>query len=247
MGRIRWRFGWTDRKRRASILRPSCGARSGPRSISARSGAARGGFRGCAASPTRRGASSRRAIPSLWETACNAIVYQQISIHAAGAILRRVIERFARPRDVEGVLLHPFPPVETLLAADDAELRMLGLSSNKVVALKAVGAALAAGDARRGAARGAADTGAAPRSHRAQRDRSVDGGGDRVTRVRPARRLSDERLGRDRAAAHALERRGGRVEPIVEALAPQQGMLYYHLLLGRLAKAGEVTLGPTGR
>ena len=32
------------------------------------------------------------------------------------------------------------------------------------------------------------------------------------------------------------------VEPIIEALAPQQGMLYYHLLLGRLAASGEVSL-----
>jgi DNA-3-methyladenine glycosylase II len=33
--------------------------------------------------------------PTLWETIVNAVVYQQISIHAAGAILRRVIERYA--------------------------------------------------------------------------------------------------------------------------------------------------------
>ena len=33
-----------------------------------------------------------------------------------------------------------------------------------------------------------------------------------------------------------------RAEPIIAALEPQQGMLYYHLLLGRLNTTGEVTL-----
>jgi hypothetical protein len=33
-----------------------------------------------------------------------------------------------------------------------------------------------------------------------------------------------------------------RVEPIIAALSPQQGMLYYHLLLGRLNTTGEITL-----
>ena len=31
-------------------------------------------------------------------------------------------------------------------------------------------------------------------------------------------------------------------EPVLAALAPQQGMLYYHLLLGRLHATGEVRL-----
>ena len=32
-------------------------------------------------------------------------------------------------------------------------------------------------------------------------------------------------------------------EPIIDALRPQQGMLYYHLLLGRLNATGEIALG----
>ena len=31
-------------------------------------------------------------------------------------------------------------------------------------------------------------------------------------------------------------------ETVIDALRPQQGMLYYHLLLGRLHATGEVTL-----
>ena len=102
--------------------------------------------------------------PSLWETVVNAVVYQQISIHAAGAILRRLIERYAPIREVAGVPLRAFVPVATLLAADPPELRDLGLSVNKVVSLKAV------------------------------------------------------------------------------ARAPEQGMLYYHLLIGRLVERGEIEL-----
>ena len=55
--------------------------------------------------------------PSLWETVCNAVVYQQVSIHAAGAILRRTIERYAVPVETNGVRLFPFPQPRTLLDA----------------------------------------------------------------------------------------------------------------------------------
>jgi DNA-3-methyladenine glycosylase II len=84
--------------------------------------------------------------PSLWETVCNAVVYQQVSIHAAGAILRRVIERFAFPLESEGARLFPFPLPRTLVDADPQELRNLGLSINKITALKQVGRAILDGE-----------------------------------------------------------------------------------------------------
>jgi len=80
------------------------------------------------------------------ETICNAIVYQQISIHAAGAILRRTIERYARPIETHGVRLHPFPAPRTLLDAASDDLRAAGLSVNKVNSLQAVAAAVESGE-----------------------------------------------------------------------------------------------------
>src|SRR5471032_2563170 len=56
--------------------------------------------------------------PSLWETIVNAVVYQQISIHAAAAILRRVIERYAVTRQVAGENIAAFPGPATFVTAD---------------------------------------------------------------------------------------------------------------------------------
>src|SRR5471030_2894872 len=77
-----------------------------------------------------RGVKSPR-YPSLWETIVNAVVYQQISIHAAAAILRRVIERYAIARHIAGENIAAFPGPATFVTADSAELRSLGLSVNK--------------------------------------------------------------------------------------------------------------------
>jgi DNA-3-methyladenine glycosylase II len=68
--------------------------------------------------------------PSLWEACVNAIVYQQISIHAAGAILRRTIERYAPARPAGTAQLHAFPGPQTLVDADAEEVRALGKSVN---------------------------------------------------------------------------------------------------------------------
>ena len=50
----------------------------------------------------------------------------------------------------------------------------------------------------------------------------------------------------DSGAAAALRALSGdpdlQPEPVIAALVPQQGMLYYHLLMARLAARGEITL-----
>jgi len=180
--------------------------------------------------------------PSLWETACNAIVYQQISIHAAGAILRRVVERFAEPRELGGVRLSPFPPVGDVLAAGDADLRALGLSAGKVAALRSVGEAIVS------RALDEALLESMPTAdllvHLAQH-RGIGPWTAAVIALRGFGRLDVFPMN-DSGATALLRTLSGdaaiAVEPVIEALAPQQGMLYYHLLLGRLAKNGEVKL-----
>jgi DNA-3-methyladenine glycosylase II len=181
--------------------------------------------------------------PSLWEAVCNAVVYQQVSIHAAAAILRRVIERYAFPVDADGVRLFPFPTPRILIDADPVELRDLGLSVNKINALKAVGAAIEAGELD--------ETGLQllPTPQLLEALVTHKGIGPwtaAVVALRGFGRLDVFPMN-DSGVAKALRTYTGdpltQPEPIIEALRPQQGMLYYHLLLGRLNATGEIALG----
>jgi DNA-3-methyladenine glycosylase II len=180
--------------------------------------------------------------PSLWETICNAIVYQQISIHAAGAILRRTIERYARPVETNGVRLHPFPAPRTLLEAERDDLRAAGLSTNKVDSLKAVAAAIESGELDETALQ------PLPTPQLVESLVAHKGIGPwtaAVVALRGFGRLDIFPM-KDSGATALLRSLSGNpkieVEPIIEALLPQQGMLYYHLLLGRLATSGDVSL-----
>jgi len=181
--------------------------------------------------------------PTVWEAVCNAVVYQQVSIHAAGAILRRVIERYARPVETHGVRLFPFPVPRTLLDADPVELRALGLSVNKINALKEVGAAVEAGalDETALAALPTAQLLEALVAHK-----GIGPWTAAVVALRGFGRLDVFPMN-DSGVAKALRTYTGdpetRAEPIIDALRPQQGMLYYHLLLGRLNATGEISLG----
>ncbi len=180
--------------------------------------------------------------PSLWETICNAVVYQQVSIHAAGAILRRVIERYALAAEVNGVRLYPFPQPRTLLDAGPVELRALGLSVNKINALKAVGAAIESGelDESKLEPLSTPELIAALVAHK-----GIGPWTGAVVALRGFGRLDVFPMN-DSGAEAGLRKLSGdpttRAEPIIAALEPQQGMLYYHLLLGRLNTTGEVTL-----
>ena len=180
--------------------------------------------------------------PSLWETACNAIIYQQISIHAAGAILRRVIERYARPVERDGVRLYPFPSVATLLNALPTDLRALGLSVNKINALTAVGQAIASNDLDEAAL----DQLPTPQLlDELVAHKGIGPWTAAVIALRGFGRLDVFPM-KDSGATALLRKLSGddaiEAEPILAALSPQQGMLYYHLLLGRLSATGEVAL-----
>ncbi|HYW52693.1 MAG TPA: hypothetical protein VE826_01920 [Dongiaceae bacterium] len=180
--------------------------------------------------------------PSLWETICNAVVYQQVSIHAAGAILRRVIERYACAVEADGARLSPFPEPRTLLEANPVELRGLGLSVNKINALSAVGAALESGDLDESRL----DRLPTPQLLEALvAHKGIGPWTAAVVALRGFGRLDVFPM-KDSGVAAALRTFSGdattEAEPIIEALRPQQGMLYYHLLLGRLNATGEISL-----
>ncbi|HEY0395027.1 MAG TPA: hypothetical protein VGD01_11090 [Candidatus Elarobacter sp.] len=180
--------------------------------------------------------------PSLWETICNAVVYQQVSIHAAGAILRRVIERYSAPVETGDARLFAFPAPRTLLEADPLDLRTAGLSVNKINALKAVSAALASGELDEAALE--------PLPTPALLEALVAHKGigpwtAAVVALRGFGRLDVFPM-KDSGVAAALRKLSGDAtltsEPVIDALRPQQGMLYYHLLLGRLNATGEIAL-----
>ena len=181
--------------------------------------------------------------PTLWETVVNAVVYQQVSIHAAGAILRRVIARYASAVETAGVVLHPFPPPRTLLDADPVEMRTLGLSVNKINSLRAVGAAIEAGELHEALLEplGTEDLIEALVGHK-----GIGPWTAAVIALRGFGRLDIFPM-KDSGATASLRTLSGdpsvEAEPIIAALKPQQGMLYYHLLLGRLHARGEVSLG----
>lgn len=179
--------------------------------------------------------------PTLWEAFVNAIAFQQVSLQAASAIVGRMVVDLQSPIVHRGVALYPFPKVEQFLSAHDAALRAAGLSASKIATLRRVGDAITAGKL----------------NESSLEDRSVP---DcmailtRITGVGPwtATVVLLRGLGRldlfppnDTSVVRNLALLAGRAPvDLPQALAtlrPQQGMLYYHLLLARLETRGEVS------
>jgi DNA-3-methyladenine glycosylase II len=183
--------------------------------------------------------------PTIWEACVNAIVYQQVSIHAAGAILRRVIERHAVARVLGESRLHAFPAPHTLLDADPGELRALGLSVNKVASIHAVARAIGDGtiDEAALAPLPTPDLMAALVAHR-----GIGPWTAAVIALRGFGRLDLFPMN-DSGVARSIRDLSGvddvDVPGLLERLGEQRGMLYYHLLLGRLAARGDVELAAT--
>ena len=178
--------------------------------------------------------------PTLWEACVNAIVFQQISLLAASAIMRRLIVALGRSVESDGVSLHTFPTVESFRDAKDDLLRAAGLSLGKAATLRRVAEAVAAG---------ALDEAMLERRTSADAAALLSG----IKGIGPwtASVILLRGLGRldvfpmnDTSVARNLALVSG-TAPIdigaaLHALSPQQGMLYYHLLLARLEARDEV-------
>jgi DNA-3-methyladenine glycosylase II len=180
--------------------------------------------------------------PSVWEACVNAIVYQQISIHAAGAILRRVIERYATAVAVDDGQLYAFPGPQTLIDADAEELRGLGLSINKVVSVRAVARAILDGAIDEAALMllPTPELMAALVEHR-----GIGPWTAAVIALRGFGRLDLFPMNDSGVARSVRDLSGSStvdVEALLAQLGEQRGMLYYHLLLGRLVARGDVEL-----
>ena len=172
--------------------------------------------------------------PSLWEACAHAIVFQQISIHAAASIMRRLIGIIGVPVHVDRVELVPFPSAVSLLSANEAQLRSAGLSTNKVAHLRAVARALEAGEVT------SEEIEALPTLQAAERLVQLRGIGPwsaSVVLLRGFGRLDTFPM-RDSGVARTAALLSGdpdvNLNTVLERLGPTRGMLYYHLLLGRL-------------
>jgi DNA-3-methyladenine glycosylase II len=87
--------------------------------------------------------------PTLWETFLNVVVFQQISLLAALAIVGRMVERYGRRLYFDGRAFFAYPEAEAIASASIEELRALGLSLNKAVSLRALAEQVGAGEALR--------------------------------------------------------------------------------------------------
>jgi len=172
--------------------------------------------------------------PTLWEACVNAIVFQQVSLFAASAIMRRLIVALGPPLDSEGVSLYAFPTVERFLGAEDDILRTAGLSLGKRSTLRRVAQALEAGTLDEAMLEERATPDAATLL------RGTKGIGPWTATVILLRGLgrldvfpmNDTSVARNLALVSSSDRID--IDDLVHALSPQQGMLYYHLLLARL-------------
>jgi len=177
---------------------------------------------------------------TLWEACVNVVVFQQISLQAASAIMERLIVALGRPVDAGGVQPYVFPGAETVLDARDDLLRAAGLSPGKLATLRRIGEALAAGTLDE-------TTLEERESHEAAALLcGIKGVGPWTAAVILLRGLGrlDVFPANDSSVARNLTMVAGTspldVDSVVGALRPQQGMLYYHLLLARLESRGEL-------
>jgi DNA-3-methyladenine glycosylase II len=177
---------------------------------------------------------------TLWEACVNVIVFQQISLQAASAIMERLILALGRPVETAGVQSFVFPGVERVLGARDDLLRAAGLSPGKLATLRRVGEALAAGALKEAMLEERTSPEAAAILC------GIKGIGPWTAAVVLLRGLGrlDVFPANDSSVARNLAMVAGTspldVDQLIGALRPQQGMLYYHLLLARLESRGEL-------
>lgn len=183
--------------------------------------------------------------PTLWEAAVNAIVFQQVSIHAAAAILRRTLEVLGPPVAIPAGTIRAFPPPEAFSGAGPAALRSAGLSAAKIAALASVADAIGTGrlDERSLDGLPTPILTAALAEHR-----GIGPWTAAVIALRGFGRLDVFPMNDSGVAKNVRDFAGGAqvdVTALLAGLGAQRGLLYYHLLLGRLAARGEVELAAT--
>jgi DNA-3-methyladenine glycosylase II len=178
--------------------------------------------------------------PSLWEAFVNVIIFQQLSLQAASAIARRLIIACGPPVMSEGRSLYTFPRVDQVVRIEDSLLGAIGLSAGKIATLRRVGEALASGTL---AEAKLEEDSSADAARELQQIKGIGPWTAAVILLRGLGRLDVFPMD-DTSVAKNFALVAGTmpldVAAIIDALRPQQGMLYYHLLLARLDARGEV-------
>ena len=180
--------------------------------------------------------------PTLWEACANAIVFQQLSLRAASAIMRRLIVALGRPvpTDHAPLPLYLFPAPESLQHASDDLLRAAGLSLNKIAALRHVAQAIASNTL------DATTLERCTTADAAAMLRQIKGVGPWTAAVILLRGLGrlDVFPANDTSVAANIALVAGSVpfdaQRVLDVLGPQRGMLYFYLLLARLEARGEI-------
>lgn len=171
--------------------------------------------------------------PSLWEGFVNAIVFQQISLYAASAIMGRLVTALGDGTVWDGVPLVVFPGADRLLEASEASMRALGLSASKVDTLRRAADAVATGALAECMLEEQTSEDAAQLLCRIK---GVGPWTAAVTLLRGLGRL-DVFPGSDSGVAASLAHVTGKridAESVARRLGSQRGMLYFYLLLARL-------------
>lgn len=180
--------------------------------------------------------------PSLWEACANAVVFQQLSLRAASTIMHRLIVAVGRSVATEDipVPLYVFPTPESFQRASNDRLQATGLSANKIATLRRVAEALSSG------ALDATALEQCPSPDAAAILRRIKGIGPWTAAVILLRGLGrlDVFPANDTSVAANIALVAGSapfdMERVLNVLGSQRGMLYFHLLLGRLEARGEV-------
>jgi DNA-3-methyladenine glycosylase II len=178
--------------------------------------------------------------PSLWEAFVNAVVFQQISLPAASAISRRLIMTLGEEVNWYGTTLYTFPNIERFQEASDSVLRALGLSASKAATLRRAAEAIRSGGVDEAALEALASQDAAKVLC------GIKGIGPWTATIILLRGLGrlDVFPMNDSSVIRNLTLLAGSAPPrmsdILSALGSQRGMLYYHLLLGRLDARGYI-------
>jgi DNA-3-methyladenine glycosylase II len=170
--------------------------------------------------------------PDLWEAICHGIVFQQLSIGAAGSIMKRLVAAVATPVAHDGVTLYPFPRPRALLEAREATLRAAGLSARKAEYLRS---------AARAALDGTLDVRHIERlptleaALELSKLRGIGPWSAAVVLLRGLGRLDTFPL-KDSGVARSLKKLSGDpqvdLDAVLAGLGDVRGMLYFYLLLG---------------
>jgi len=185
----------------------------------------------------------------LFECLVNAVALQQLSLAAGLTLLNRLARAFGARPAAPGSLQHAFPSAEELAAAQPGSIHELGFSRRKAATIVAIADAVSQGDLDLDSLDADDD------EHAVETLTRLPGIGRWSAEYTLLRGLGRLHVfpGDDVGARKSLARWLGLAEPLdyagvrhaVADWRPFAGLVYFHLLLDRLAARGE--LGPGSR